>query len=288
LNSQLLERLAAETSPLKANQILRTIEDSFTPRQLSEALPFFDRLRGLHRELVAQSDILDVLRRERPQGYERNDLGEDVALYSDPTAETEEKSLVVAFTGRSFRLMTCWTLFLQMLPSSRFDVLILADRSNDHFFNGIQGYADDFLSLIQNIRRDAPFERYRKVYGFGTSTGGLPALRFGLLTGAHRAISIGGQVVWHIHRLKVGGRHALTAFDPLCACDWPRRGQLICVYGELSRTDHLVSLQMQRLVGASRVAITGSRQHNVVYEIFRGGRLRQLYGRLFEFPPADL
>lgn len=281
----LLELLATATSPLKADRTLRTIEDRFTPIELKRALPVLDGMKGVARAACERSEILKLLREEAPQPFARTELAADAVLYSAPGGAKADKSLVVAFCGRSHRLMTPWSIFLQMIPAAGFDVLILADRSNNHFFNGVGGYAADLYGLVQRVRRDTKAVAYRRLYCFGTSTGGLPALRFGILAGAYRSISVGGQMVWHIHRLKTGGAGALQAFDPLCACDWPQRGHLVCIHAEELSLDYYFARQLQTTLGASRVPIAGTGEHNVIYQIFKSGNLRKFYGQLFDFAP---
>ena len=282
MHDQLFESLRRETSPLRADQTFRRIEDTLTPLELSRSLAMFDRLTGVAADVVAKSDILKVLREAAPQRYERRILSEDVAMYAAPGGLKAAKSLIVAFCGRSHRLMTPWSLFLQSIPASAFDVLILADRSNNHFFNGIEGYAQSLYALSTRVLRDAKARDYSRLLAFGTSTGGLPALRFGLLAGADRAISVGGQMAWHIQRLRMyGGEHALQAFDPLCACSKPRKGQLVCVFAEHSAPDVLSARHMQAVVGAVPVSLAGTDKHNVIYEIYKTGKLPQFYERLF-------
>jgi hypothetical protein len=185
--------------------------------------------------------------------------------------------------------MTCWSLFVQMLPAARFDVLIIADRSNAHFLNGIRGYADTLYGLTTRLAADAEMQRYRRVYCFGTSIGGFPALRGGILLKAFRAISVGGRPVWHVYRLIDPREHVAPAFDVMCDC-MPRTGcQLVCVYAEGSRLDAIDAARLPRALRVTRVPIPGIAAHNVVHELYKLGRLPLLYSRLFDFPlgPAN-
>lgn len=281
MRPDLFSRLTEATSAFAAIKAMRSLEDRLTPRELHTLLPDLEALSGLAGSARDVSDIVRELRVHPPEPYEQTELGPDVVLYRSGLGGTR-KRLIITFCGRSHRMMTSWSLFLQHIPAARFDVLILADRTNNHFSDGIAGYAPDFVSLMRRIQRDARTDSYDRVYCFGTSTGGLPALRFGLLADAFRAVSIGGLFAWPIHRLRQG-QH-FEAFDPLCACNRERKSHLVCVHAEDSKTDRANAVVLQRVLGVSRVPVANSGNHNIVYDIYLAGKLRNLYGQLFDFP----
>ena len=282
LTDVLLERLRNATNAARAEQAWRTIEDRYTPRELHASLPIFDGLSGLARLALDKSDILRELRQKPSQDYRRRTIAADVVLYGGPP-QLRRKSLIIALCGRSHRLMTCWSLFLQFLPASRFDVLILADRTNEDFYGGVRGYAPDLLSLTRRVIDDVNAEAYDRVYCYGTSTGGFPALRFGLLMGAYRSIAVGGLQSWPIHRLTKGG--VIQAFDPLCACNAQPLGHLVCIHAANEKRDSDAARKLQRVLKVSRVPVAGSDKHNVVYNIYLAGKLSPFYAKIFDFAP---
>lgn len=263
---------------------MRSLEDRLTPLELHGLLPSLDALSGLPGAAREDSDIVRELRVHPPEPYVQTALGNDVAFYQSGHGGSD-KSLIVALCGRSHRVMTSWSLFLQHIPAARFDVLILADRSNNHFVDGIEGYATDLLSMVRRVAADVRTDQYKRVYCFGTSTGAFPALRFGILANAYRSIGISGMFAWPIHRLRSGVN--FQAYDPLCACSRGRQGHLVCVHAESSKIDFGSALRLQQILKVSRVPIANSGNHNIVYDVYLAGKLSRLYGKLFDFPVTD-
>lgn len=255
------------------------LEDLLTPRQLKELLPVFDSLDAAPRYACRTSPVLEELRRRPAQGFARSELGPNVILYRGEGAPAD-KSLIVTLCGRSHRPNMAWSLFLQHLPSELFDVVILCDRHNNHYYDGIDGYAPDLLSLQRRVVADAGASGYRRVYFYGTSSGGLPAVRMGLMARAHRSIAVGGMFPWPIYRLQQGVR--FQAFDPICACNARRGGEVLCIHASNQR-DRVGSEQVERILKAKRVRVTLTSDHNVNYQIFLAGGLMDFHARLFEF-----
>lgn len=281
VRSDLFRRLTEAKSAFESIKAMRSLEDRLTPLELHELLPDLDALPGLPGAAPEVSDIVRELRVHPPEPYVQTALAKDVVLYRSGLGGSG-KSLIIALCGRSHRMMTSWSLFLQHIPAARFDVLILADRTNNHFNDGIRNYAPDLLSLVNRVKLDARTDLYERVYCFGTSTGGFPALRFGLLADAFRAISISGLFAWPIHRLR-SGQH-FEAYDPLCACNRERKSHLVCVHAANSKSDQGSAVLLQKVLNVSRVPVENSGNHNIVYDVYLAGKLRNLYSMLFDFP----
>ena len=281
---ELLYNLRAAPTAAAARHALSALEDDLTPSQLADLLPELDRLSGLARLAWEPSDIIRELREADPQPYVRRDLAADAALFSTPSPAPRDKSLIVALCGRSYRLMVPWSLFLQFLPASRFDVVILADRSNNDYFTGVGDYATDLWSLVKRTLSDVGASRYRRLYCYGASVGGLAALRFGVLAGAHRSISVGGTLTWPIYRLQSG--QSLPAYEPICACSSEHRGHVVCVHASDARHDRAAAMHVQQILKVSRIPINGIKRHNIVYMIYRAGGLPVFNAELFDFDPA--
>ncbi len=284
--SELLDGLRSAQTAAAARHALRALEDDLTPRQLADLLPAIDSLTGLAKLASQHSTILPALRRMPPQAYHRRDIARDVAFFSAGAVLGRSKSLIVALCGRGNRLMLPWSLFLQFLPASAFDVVILADRNMDDFIAGIEGYAPDLWSVAQRVLSDVDAHGYQRIYCYGTSTGGLPALRFGLFAGAYRSISVGGLFSWPIHRLQSG--KSLQAFDPLCLCNSRPRGHLVCIHASDAQRDKRAAQHLQRVLKISRVPVDGAADHNIVYRIYQAGGLPTFNAQLFDFDPRLL
>lgn len=283
MRPDLFKQLSEARTAFEATKAMRSLEDRLTPLELHELLPSLEALSGLAGQARDGSDIVRELRVRPPEPYRQAPLGDDVVFYQSGLGGAK-KSLIIALCGRSHRIMTSWSLFLQYIPAARFDVVILADRTNNHFVDGIKGYAPDLLSLVQRVKAETQTERYERVYCFGTSTGAFPALRFGIMAEAFRSIGIGGMFAWPIHRLRSGQR--FEAYDPLCACNRKHAGHLVCVHAASSRIDLGNAVRLQKILRVSRVPVANSGNHNIVYDIYLSGKLSQLYGHLFDFPPG--
>jgi hypothetical protein len=194
--------------------------------------------------------------------------------------EIERKSLIVTFCGRAQRPNMSWSLYLQYLPSALFDVAILCDRQNNHYTGGIAGYAPDMLSLQRRLAEDLRFSSYRRLTFYGTSSGGLPAIRLGLLAGAHRSIAVGGVFAWPIYRLLQG--QDFQTFDPICSCFTNRRGEVLLIHGSNER-DLIGARQTERILRAKRIRVTSTADHNANHQLFLAGRLMDFHRRMFEF-----
>jgi len=257
------------------------LEDQCTPQQLAELLPALRGLTG-HAASWRGSYILKELHQKPAQTYERHDLAPDVVFFRGD-GQRAQKTLIVTFCGRSQRPNMAWSLYLQYLPSELFDVAILCDRTNNHYNDGIVGYAPDMLSLQRRLAMDLQFASYRRLVCYGTSSGGLPAIRMGLLAGAHRSIAVGGVYAWPLYRLQQGQK--FQTFDPICACYARRRGQVLLIHGSNER-DLIGARQAEKVLRAKRIRVTATSDHNVNHQLYLAGKLLDLHGRMFEFGSA--
>jgi hypothetical protein len=281
--SRLLDALKDAQTAAAARHALHQLEDTLTPLELANLMPAIRDLSGLAKVACEASTIFQELQRAVPQPYVRHDLATDVALFSTTQPPPSDKSLIVACCGRSNRLMLPWSLFLQFIPASALDVLVLCDRNNDDYFAGIEGYATDLWGLVQRVLSDVGASGYRRLYCYGTSGGGFPALRFGLLAKAYRSISVGGTYPWQIYRLKSG--KSPQTFDPLCVCNVQPRGHVVCVHASHARHDSRSAVRLQKVMKISRIPIDGTAVHNIVYMIYLAGGLPTFFGQLFDFDP---
>lgn len=257
---------------------MRQLEDALTPQQLYDLLDDFDRLKGFAGRALLQSDVLTEIVRRPPEPYERRWLGDDIAFNTGPGAP-EDKTLVIAFCGRSHRVMLSWSHFLQAMPARRFDIAIVADRSNAHFVDGVAGYAPNLLALTRRLGAETGAERYRRVICYGTSTGGLPAMRAAILMNAQRGLGVGGMPLWAINRLR---QRPLDGFDPLCRCMLAAaRTELRYVYGGMSGPDAAVAHWLGQMGTIRLWPIRQSHAHNVVHDAYKHGQLRALLEAMF-------
>ena len=109
--------------------------------------------------------------------------------------------------GRGFlrprcRLFLPLATFLQALDHRHYDVLIVSDRAASSFrpwHRRLRQFASRPRPASVGFRR--PAETIDSVITYGTSMGGMPALRMGQLMEADRAIAAGGRFAWNVGRL---------------------------------------------------------------------------------------
>ncbi len=283
-DAALIEAFGSARGSAAERHLLHQIEDRLSPQELAAALPELDLLPVRKRELVNGSSIVQLLRVEAPQPYVRREIASGVEFFSSGTARGE-KDLIVAFRCRPLRLMMPPSVFLQMLPADRFDVVLLGDATRQHFFNGIEGYADSLPGVCMRLLEEFDTGAYRRVFTYGASMGGFAALRAGPLLKAYRAISVGGSFPWQINRLQKQDRPVL-AFDPLCACMKPSDTEFVCVYGAGDGPDAREVEALKRIMPITDRPMAGINEHNVIFRLFLESRLRAFYADMFEFEPV--
>ena len=214
-----------------------------------------------------------------PQRYRRQALVPNIDIYSDASIPRERKSLILGFGGAAGQLMIPTPIFLQNVPSDRYDVVVLRDRTKQGYAIGVPPYAHNLWELTQKLTAELAAATYRRVYPYGTSMGGFPALRCGILLKTETAISAGGQFPWYPPHL--ARKVDVPAFDPLCACYANSKTKLICYHS----TGYLPDVQsvelLQRILPIERIPIEAP-GHAFLAQLWSEGKLRAFYDRIFE------
>jgi hypothetical protein len=286
LSDNPLAELRACTGSTLRKRTLRQIEDRLTPLEFRSLLRRSWLAPSYIRREIRQTVMGKIMRRQKPQRFERRELHADVILYSDPAAPRADKALVVAFTGRTARLMVPVAAILQQLPAQRFDVLAVTDKSKAHYLQGIVGYAPHFVGLCERLHADTGMNAYRNVYCLGTSMGGFCALRAGVVLKARRAVSIGGRFPWHIQRLE-GDDVEVPAFEILCSCVDPGPCELICCYSTGFQPDAEAARGLAATFPVRLKPVEGHEEHNFIHPFLLNGRLSPFLGELLDFEPES-
>jgi len=279
LLDELLQGLREAESLPAARKLVVDLEDFLTPAQIQAALPVLDTLEGPAHISINRSYSVILLRRETAEPYVQQAIVPGVKLYRG-REDPEGRALVVVLSGRHPRPMVAISVFLQHLPAELFDVLLVYDETNSHYTAGVEGYATDLLSLTRRVHAEFASRGYARVYHYGVSSGGFPALRMGLMAPAHRSIAIGGLFQWPIDRLLSGAK--VTAFDPICACHKGEGANLVCVHSEMKR-DIGHAQRVIAAVKARGVRVRGVEEHNLLHPLFVAEKLRGFNQRLFGF-----
>ena len=273
-----LERLEAAPDERRALRLLHELEDVLTPTEFAALGAHLERpeLRALHAGLSSARAIAAGT----PQSYGRRVIADNVLHFSDDRLPAADKTLVVAFAGRMQRLMIPNVAFLQCLPASRYDVVIVSDPARQHFRRGLPGYADGFLALVGALGRDVPHGDYRRSVSFGASMGGLPAVWYGIMADTERTICIGARRAWDIDRL-LSGDAPPHAYEPLCACCGGGRRNIVFVHAAGHAADSEAARNHAGLVGGQVLAIPGLASHNPLADLWHSGAAGPMLDRLF-------
>jgi hypothetical protein len=249
---------------------LRELEDTLTPLEIAALLR-----QPKYRELPFM--IAASLSRRPPARYIRYPISQTVNFYSGNCGAPD---FLVAFCGGSRRLMMPISYFLQSIQDDVYDVLLLADWSKRHFEGGLPGYSSSLLGTLRSIQSFARVKEYRRVITYGTSMGGLPALRAGLWLDADRAISVGGRFCWHPARL-TDPRHEMPAFDFLCDCrPHQRQVQVIAVFSKRNELDAKHYAVLKRIL-PDCMAIAFDTDYHSPYRGLGEHELESFFAKLF-------
>lgn len=249
---------------------VKEADDKLTPLEVAQALKSDQSLPFAIAPLLRSG--------QRPAQFTRQDWSEDAAYFS---ANKGAKRLIVGFTGRALRLGVPISYFLQMLPDDRYDVIVLYDRDDLHYMHGIHGLGD-FAGSMARIRNFAEAQRYEEVIAFGSSGGGLPALRAGGLLGAHRSISVSGRYLWHPGRL-IRGQVPVPAFDSLCACHSGSATELVSIYGSGNEIDAQQNAQLKKTLPECLIVPIRTEKHMPLYHFYQAHLLPIFMACLFEY-----
>ena len=264
-------------------RVRRVAEEKLTPGEFSRLLGAADALQPDTRAWLCRVAAFAPRVQNAPQRFRRFGLHPEIDLYRDPDAPASGKRLLVACSGNSNRLMMPIVSFLQHLPSRKLDIVLLRDRSRSHYLNGVPGYAASLPELAARLRTHLRPERYAGLLCYGTSMGGFPALRLGLLLRAGRAVSVGGRFPWHVSRLTRDDGMALPAFDALCPCvSMESDTVMLAVYSAAHEPDRMDAERLSAMRPVIPVAVPGPNTHNAIRTLFHEGKLSGFYDFAFE------
>jgi hypothetical protein len=217
------------------------------------------------------------------QPYARHTISHEATIYAAPgtPAERATRTMVIAYTSDANRLFMPISVFLQHVPAATHEVLLLLDLTRRFYLGGITGLGDDLPSTIRRIDALAAPSRFRRAVAFGCSAGGLAAIWTAVELGFPRAVSVGG-IVPESAAERINTQHFdLSGFD-----DAVRRRiklpEIMLVRGENNNRDTAKALQMADRVPAKHVTVRGASDHNVLYDVWKGGRLDSFLAEMID------
>lgn len=265
---------------------IHNLQDDLTPRQLQQVLPRVLAQGGAVAKAARKVPFLMQINREQAQSFALSRLSRDVRLFADPAISNSRKALLVIFAGSSNMPMMPSAMMLQHIPAALFDVLLFCDRSNRSYETGVDGFEGPMVRTLSNVAMRIEADHYRAIYCYGTSMGGFPALRSGLLLGARRAIAIGGSFAWQVRRL-LDDPSFTPAYDPLCVCTEGGKTELVAAYSSEHHRDPGQAAQLAARMDIRHVT-RRLRTHNLPHALYLDGELGVFFSTLFDFDPVLL
>lgn len=219
-----------------------------------DSLSWLDRLRSL------SPAVLDA-----PQLYERRVLTEHVSIYQQPRFLGSSKQLLVAFTGNKGLLMLPLAVFLQVLDSRTWDVVVVRkDTQSFSYLGGLRGVARSLPGVIRYIEKVVSAGRYRRLATIGTSGGGYAAIVAAILMGASRGVSVGGRLP-----------PEANDSDPPIVMRAPPQIELRFVFGDENADDRREAGAMVEVFGGQLDPIGATDDHNVFRRLLERGTLSE-------------
>jgi len=218
--------------------------------------------------------------------FERRSLCKGATWYTANAGSTDQKTLIICFSGHFHRPMVPIPWLLDCLNPAVYDVVVLRDFARLYYASGIPGLGTDFFATLSNLRAQIDPGAYRNAMSLGTSGGGLLALLAAIQLRLPRGISVSAQdmqkVTAKLNELGVSAAPyaALLASRP---SPFP---ELILVCGGNNTTDLLAASALQAFVPSQVWKVRNCADHAVLaWQLARGtlpAHLAEILGQSLE------
>jgi acyl-CoA synthetase (AMP-forming)/AMP-acid ligase II len=211
---------------------------------------------------------------EDPLRWQRQAVADHADLFSSADGRPEAKTLVVAFAGRTMRLMTPTHHVLGSLSPARQDLLLVRDPHRSHYHDGIPGLGFDLVTISRSLATYVHESGYRRVVALGTSAGGVPAVCTAILNGWDRVLACGTDRLTNHQCLRGVMEHCARLHAAAT------RPDIVLAYSARNERDTDGARQMKALLPAARL-LPDPRfaDHSLLYELNRRGELAGFLAR---------
>jgi len=227
-------------------------------------LGFFGKKRAIQRMMhverrafYAVNKIVVSLKKSlkrKPEPYLRLRVKKNIQLYSDSTYDSNNKTLIIGFTGNHKRLMLPVAVFLNHISSKKFDLLLLKDTKRDGYRSGITGITNDIHGLIGELGLFCDSDKYKAVVSLGTSSGGLPAVLTALNLELDKAVFIGGAGPSNIKWKSAKGFNSVEHVTDR-AVNLKKPANVLCLYSADIIADELNVEDLANYISVKKVSI---------------------------------
>ena len=195
----------------------------------------------------------------------------------------------------NFGILKGWVsvyLVHRVLAEVPVNVVYLRDETSCLNLAGNRSLGDDYGACVARLRALCEARGWREGYALGLSSGGFPALRYGLDLGLRSVLSFSGPTdltpgPWLAERhpderaLSEKAPHMATDLLPLLRAAARRPRMLLC-YGEDNELDAAQAKRLGELAETELVPFPAFGGHSTFMEAGRLGQLGALYARLLQ------
>ena len=225
-----------------------------------------------------------------PKPFIRKNIAQNIKLFTTPSNNNINKTLIIGFTGNFFRLMMPISIFLQNIDADKYDLLLLSDKSRKGYNNGLPGVANNITELIEYIGALSFIKDYDNVVSFGTSGGGFASLYCALKLRLNKGISIGGGYSTRYDPDKYTKDKAVITLKKLSQ-QFPNNN-LLYIFGSDCENDRKKAEFLTEHLPINTLEVISSAgntvSHVVTAPILTEGRLSTFFNKVFSLEPVTV
>src|SRR5258708_7786464 len=243
------------------------------------------RRTGLLAEAVPLRETLDFLRLPR-------DTMADAAEPDGALVRSREgaETVLLVFTAPGGNFWISLDLLHQFLRPFPWHIVYLRDERACFHLAGLNGLGRDYAGTIEGLRQLTERLGARTIHCMGGSSGGYPALRFGLDLGARSVMVFSAPTTlveadWYeIYRpllrpLQAAAPHMASDLMPLYAAAAHRPRAILC-YGGQHEIDRDQAVRMQNIPDVELLEIENYERHDTLSYFAVGRKFDQIFERL--------
>ena len=272
------------TSPLVWTMALRWLFDYCEPEALRAASAVVSHRFPDHRFLKRLYEAAEMVP-PRVEGTSFNDRM-DAAAQLVRHVDDGYAGLLVCFCGFHGRMGVPLNFIDRWAQRGGFHTLYLRDLSQSHYRNGVSAFGTTPEDTRQAIRAIAEGLGARHIAFYGSSMGGLMAIRTGVALGSPRILCAAGtaDVAPRIDgtRLTPEEKIAVTREESVRLAEDLRRGvpgRVAYLHGAENDRDAIIAEALTGIPGVETLALTELNRHNIDFHLVMTGR----YDRTFDW-----
>lgn len=217
------------------------------------------------RKLMRNEFYKTIRQAIHPYDWRREEVAENIDLFTNHQIERVNKTLIVAFSGMVMRLSAPTYQILGGLSPIDVDLLLIRDVNRNHYKHGVPSIGnspEEVASWIQLYLKD---KNYKKTVALGTSSGGLMSVYVALKNQWDNVLSCGCDRLSshpHIHSLfmNVSMQESKT--------------QIVCAYSAKNERDVEGAIELNNFFPqVELMPDTRFKEHAFLYEIYKQGEL---------------